>query len=337
MTDTTIPNLKDQEQYVNGMLKTWNIQYEINVNDNNNLLTGMFLILAKLVPLIPGLEGSSGSGSGAGGGVGVGEWQEVSKKKINKDMHNIRKDVRHNGDIADFAWQRGQKGNFIISSLANKAKGVKSQILPESDLPKGVTYEDHILKLIKQTYGVVIPQSDIQACHPLGENSAIIKIWNRRPGSAFHKLVLAVKCGGVPKPNLRKSSETIEGGAGGKDSERGKGEEKSAELGGGAGAELGGGAGVSGGVSDGLSGCTNKSSARVFINFHLTRKRYILLGHLKQSKKEKKIYKFFTNENGDIFVKINQDSKKMLLTIDQNLENSFTYTPADFDNFLKSQ
>lgn len=50
MTDTTIPNLKDQEQYVNGMLKTWNIQYEINVNDNNNLLTGMFLILAKLVP-----------------------------------------------------------------------------------------------------------------------------------------------------------------------------------------------------------------------------------------------------------------------------------------------
>lgn len=326
MAETSANNLKDQEHYVNNAFKTLKIDYNLNISDSSNMLTGMFLLLTKLIPMIPGMESDRG-GNGDGG---AGDWQEVSKKKIGKDMHNIRKDIQYNGDIADFAWQRGQKGNFIITSLPNVAKGIKSQILAETDLPKGMTFEDHILKLIRETYGVNIPKNDIQACHPLGENSAIIKIWNRRPGSAFHKLVTAVKCGGVPKPkNLGKSSETKEGGAGVKDDVREKGEEQSAEL--------GGGAGDSGGASDVQPGVTNKNSARVFINFHLTRKRYILLGHLKTLKKEKKIFKFFTNENGDISVKVRKDSIKKQLTIDQNTDGSKTYTPADFDNFLKTQ
>ena len=201
----------------------------------------------------------------------------------------------------------------------------------ESDLPKGVTFEDHILKLIKETYGVNIPACDIQACHPLSEHSANLRIWNRRPGSAFHKLVTAVKCGGIPKPkSLGKSPETKEeGGAGGSRDVREKGAEQSAEL--------GGGAGGSGGVSDGQPGGKNKNGARVFINFHLTRKRYKLLNHLKALKREKKIFKFYTNENGEIFVKVNTGSKKMALTINQNIDDDKTFTPTEFDDFLKSK
>jgi hypothetical protein len=328
MSNTSAQEIKEQELYVNDTFKKLSIDYKIDVTNNDNLLKGMFLLLMKLVPMIPGIGGTESGGSSDG-------WEQVTKKGVHKNLKEIKKEVRQNGDIADFVWQRGQKGNFIITSPADLEKGIKSRILPEAELSIGVSFEDHILKLIKETYGVSVPKGDIQACHPLGKNSAIIKIWNRRNGAAFHKLVQAVKCGGIPKPFMGKLPERNVGGTdegrvaseGVSTGER-KGEEQKGELG------TGGDSG-SGGQLGGEKG----SRPNLFINFHLTRKRYALLGHLKKLKREKKISKFYTNENGDISIKIKHQDKKVNLTIDQNDQDSisFTYTPEDVDNLLKAK
>ena len=119
-------------------------------------------------------------------------------------------------------------------------------------------------ELIKTKYNVVVPASNVQACHfipswPEGRKgnplykSVVIRFWNRKPDSAWSALVKSI---------------------------------------------------VSGGAKE----------VPIFCNFQLTKKRNNLLFHLRKLKKEKKIVKYYTDENGKIQYKISEKSSKVTIT-----------------------
>ena len=55
-----------------------------------------------------------------------------------------------------------------------------------------------VLRLVYEKYGVRIPYSDVSACHRFGKkenNSFVLKIWNRKPFSAWELLTKAMLSG----------------------------------------------------------------------------------------------------------------------------------------------
>jgi hypothetical protein len=61
---------------------------------------------------------------------------------------------------------------------------------------------DHTLNLIHSKYGVSVPPQDIQALHKLPNSTILIRVWNRKEGSAWSKLINAIKTGGNRSMNV---------------------------------------------------------------------------------------------------------------------------------------
>lgn len=101
-------------------------------------------------------------------------------------------------DELDEMQQRSLKGNLVLTSRdipANPSRGtpvVKSVLRSDEELGD-MSLLDHVLDLIQDKYHVTVPQGDVQACHRLPHGAVILRIWNRRPGSAWSKLCQAIK------------------------------------------------------------------------------------------------------------------------------------------------
>jgi len=123
--------------------------------------------------------------------------REIQDKKI----ENLTIKVRQQDDHLDKIQQRGLKGNLILASP--RSDGKTSIIKSEEELRKeGTSVSRHALDLIKSKYNVHLPEEDVQACHHLPNKSILIRVWNRRPGSAWSTLTQEIKKGGKKEVNV---------------------------------------------------------------------------------------------------------------------------------------
>ena len=101
-------------------------------------------------------------------------------------------------DELDEMQQRFLKGNLVLTSRdipanpSRRTPAVKSVLRSDEELGD-MSLLDHVLDLIQDKYHVAVPQGDVQACHRLPHGAVILRIWNRRPGSAWSKLSQAIK------------------------------------------------------------------------------------------------------------------------------------------------
>ena len=105
-------------------------------------------------------------------------------------------------DELDETRQRNLKGNLFLTSRSIPAKSGKpaAESVIKSDLELGeCSLTNHVLNLIQQKYEVIVPEVDVSACHRLPHGAVILRIWNRKPGSAWSKLVSAIKSKPVNK------------------------------------------------------------------------------------------------------------------------------------------
>ena len=93
----------------------------------------------------------------------------------------------------DEARQREMKGTLIVSSPNRgdiRSVAVRKSIYwPDMDM---------VLRLVYEKYGVRIPYSDVAASHRFGKkenNTFVLKIWNRKPYSAWEMLTKAMLAG----------------------------------------------------------------------------------------------------------------------------------------------
>ena len=104
--------------------------------------------------------------------------------------------TRANEDEMDECKQRSLKGNFIISSPPDPSGGRVSLLKTDEQLGEDEeTLSEHIIDLAKKKYNVTVSAEDVQACHRLPNNSVILRIWRRCPGSAWQDLVEKIKAG----------------------------------------------------------------------------------------------------------------------------------------------
>ena len=124
----------------------------------------------------------------------VGE-NEV-RDQNNEVTKNMQKLVREQGDELDECRQRSMKGNLILTSptiiASNKVSLFKSDEKLRED-EESLT--QHVLGLIQKKYEVTVPEGDVQALHRLPNGSVIVRLWNRRPGSAWCHILDGIKSG----------------------------------------------------------------------------------------------------------------------------------------------
>ncbi|MCP4055224.1 MAG: hypothetical protein GY739_19725 [Mesoflavibacter sp.] len=277
---------------------------EVDINNNKALLNYLFLVCQHII---------STSGT---------EWKTAGKNgkttNIQHDIKSAQATAREALDTADYTCQRGKKGNFILTSPPNEEKGWKSLFEPHDEQDTR-SLTERTLDLVHECYGVRIPESDVTAIHKLKGNSVILRIWNRKNEAPYHHLVASIKKGGI-KPSKNSPKD-----GGGKVS----GEDE--------------GVGARDEVSDKSEKCEDQLPAtrakviprqRFFINFQLTRNRYKILGHVKKLKKEGKIAKFDTTQNGDVNMTVKHGEKPVWLTFYPKNENSITYSIEDIDKYL---
>ena len=92
---------------------------------------------------------------------------------------------------------------FIINDLfpegKNKVSCVKSR---EELLKEKKSVTDHACELLRRKYDIIVPPSDISGCHHMQSKNVLIKIWNRKEGSAWEKLSNQIKKGGRKEENI---------------------------------------------------------------------------------------------------------------------------------------
>ena len=122
----------------------------------------------------------------------------TEQKKLVKDLEEKN---RAQGDLLDEIQQRSFKGGLIITSPEgkNKVSCVKSQ---EELRKEKKTVTDHACELLRRKYDVIVPPSDISACHHLQSKNILVKIWNRKEGSAWEKLSNQIMKGGRKEENI---------------------------------------------------------------------------------------------------------------------------------------
>ena len=133
----------------------------------------------------------------------------LEQQKKHADLENR---IRAQGDQLDEIQQRGLKGNIILSSPNKDGKACLIKA-PQCLDEENSSVLDHALDLVKKKYGVVLPATDVQACHHLPSwtkgkkgqpefKSVLIRVWNRVPGSAWCQLVDRIMQGGDRGTNL---------------------------------------------------------------------------------------------------------------------------------------
>ena len=99
-------------------------------------------------------------------------------------------------DELDECRQRTLKGNLIITSQALPAKNKVCLLKTEQQLQQeGKSLTDHIIDLVKEKFNVDLPPEDIQVCHRLPSNAVLLRIWNRKSGSAWGQMLDGIKTG----------------------------------------------------------------------------------------------------------------------------------------------
>lgn len=236
-----------------------------------------------------------------------GQWQQQKEPKFDRLLNQ----QRSCDDKIDALWQRQLKGNFIINSPEIAAKGLRSIIKSPEELEKdNIRYVDHIRGLVQEHYGVNIPACDVSACHPLRNGSALLRVWNRKSCAAYHQLVSAVKCGG-------KYGRMMRGRRRNQHQER---------------REMGS---EGGGETRGEKEKSDTTRPNFFVTFHLTRRRGELVKHLKNLKREGKIFSFSSCEKGEISFKRTQTEVKTLLTVKwDDHGDSKTFYPREINEKL---
>jgi len=168
---------------------------------------------------------------------------------LQNKMENLENRFRSQEDQMDEIAQRGMKGNLIVTSLPNKNKGKFCLIKTPAQLKEeNLSVTSHIISLVKDKFGVVLPAEDITACHHLPKGGVVLRIHNRKEGSAWESIIQKMKEGVRPDLN-------------------------------------------------------------VFFNFQLTKRRSNLLFEVRKLKKDNKLSKFFTDENGHIKIRIGANDK----------------------------
>ena len=210
---------------------------------------------------------------------------DINNNKVNESV--LLDKIRVNEDETDEVKQRSMKGNLIVSSIAYENKTKPCLIKTDAQLAEeDISLTKHAQQLVQKKFGVNLPEEDIQAVHRLStkvksgqtQNEAfILRINNRRPGSAWHGIVQGIKTGAKVEEN-------------------------------------------------------------VFFNFQLTKKRADILHKVRGLKKETKIHKFYTDENGKIQILVKEGQKNVSLTYAMNPRTgqpAKTLTVQEIDNILK--
>ena len=110
-------------------------------------------------------------------------------KEISKHLQSDDTFKRELEDEKDDFRQKSLKGKFIITSPKNG----------EDLVGKADDYKDEnevveaAIDLAKKKYKVDIPESEISSCYALKKGGMVIGLWNFGRGSAYQKLVSAIK------------------------------------------------------------------------------------------------------------------------------------------------
>ena len=122
----------------------------------------------------------------------------AEQKKLVRDLEDQNK---AQADLLDEIQQRSFKGGLIITSPKGKSKVscVKSR---EELLKEKKSVTDHACELLRRKYDIIVPPSDISACHHMQSKNILIKIWNRKEGSAWVKLSIQIKKGVRKEENI---------------------------------------------------------------------------------------------------------------------------------------
>ena len=158
---------------------------EVDNSNMNSLISSLLVAFLYVKKRLDDLEGSS---SGL----------QVNPQTKQKEDSDMNKKCQALEDELDEVQQRSFKGNLILTSKdipANPRMGrpaSKSVIKSDEELGDQ-TLLDHVLGLVKAKYQVEVPQSDIQACHRLPHGAVLLRIWNRKYGSAWSRLVSSIK------------------------------------------------------------------------------------------------------------------------------------------------
>ena len=318
---------------LSSLLKKCNLNQDFNIDDKTSVQNLLIKILKLLCVagdstengLTPsGKKGGKTDGTEGVGGRGDGEGEYVrggSQSAFQKLEHRVRK----NEDFSDAVHQRTVKGNILVFSPENPQKNLKTIITNPEDL-EGETYQEQIIRLVHEYYGVLIPKQDIVNCHPTKSGGAIIRFGNRNSNSAFDKLCTAIKTGGC----LKKKVSKIE-------SKKGVNEKGENEGGENEGGENEGGENEGGekGASKKTYADITKINPNFWLSFMLSYRRSDIVRELKQQKKNRKIFKFTSDENGEIYVIKQQGDPKIRLTMDWTKpDDSKTYTKNELLQLL---
>ena len=111
-------------------------------------------------------------------------------------MNTLESRFRKQEDELDETKQRNMKGNILVTSLPNKTKGKVVLIKTSAQLKEEKeTLTTHIISLVKDKFGVVLPAEDITACHHLPKGGVVLRIHNRKEGSAWETMIRKMKEG----------------------------------------------------------------------------------------------------------------------------------------------
>ena len=126
---------------------------------------------------------------------------EVLKKKSD-EVDMLKEKLANMEQHSDEIQQRTMKGNLIVSSPNTQGKDSLMVKRERKENGRVVGLEDEtemIVRLIRDKTGVNVPLCDITACHAInkqGANSSyVVRIHNRKPGSAWEVLAAGLMTG----------------------------------------------------------------------------------------------------------------------------------------------
>ena len=73
---------------------------------------------------------------------------------------------------------------------------------------------------------------------------------------------------------------------------------------------------------DRIKGGKGKQDVPLFLNFQLTKRRSTILFHLRNLKREGKIFKYYSDENGSISLRVKEGGAKVKLTSYPSMRNT---------------
>jgi hypothetical protein len=157
---------------------------DVALSDPKSILETLVPALTYLCDKVNRLEkllGEQGDG-------GEGD-EEGGRDTSSSSLHHR---IRIQEDELDEARQRSLKGNLILTSSTKG--GRPCLIKDDATLQREKTrLVDHAIQLVKDKYGVTVPEDDVVACHRLKQHSVLLKIWRRTEDSAWSRLMPLIK------------------------------------------------------------------------------------------------------------------------------------------------